>query len=252
MKKDSLDKIHEHTFFKIFLPKVSSIVNKQDETNKKTRKIEINSILEKEDRDVLKTFDFNNQLLNTLKKIKIVRVLIRKTPGKKYLYSKDISQADYLKYHLENYYHQIFTYYEIIRLMINHVYKLGLKERQCNFINLSKKINKKDSVYSFLVTLENSVKMHNNIRNRISHYGEEIKLNKSEFIEIQETLSIISEPIEFRKNDSFENKYFRYQLLSIDQRFKDLRKEYAKDIDKSIETLILLTNRFYTIIEDKI
>lgn len=93
-----------------------------------------------------------------------------------YFGENEISQSDFIQYHLEVYTNKIFTLYELIIAFVNTVYELGLKPRQCNLKNIKSKLNEQ-VVVGILKSLSDNLNSWRDMRNKAVHHNKFIKDN---------------------------------------------------------------------------
>lgn len=87
-------------------------------------------------------FRLECDLVSTIEQIEYIKVFISKIPYKKFMWNHSIDELSYLQYHLEVLYRKVHTVLEIMKLMVNEVYMLGIKERECSWKNLKSKVGK--------------------------------------------------------------------------------------------------------------
>tara|TARA_Y100000588_G_C14208860_1_gene905830 strand:+ start:623 stop:1372 length:750 start_codon:yes stop_codon:yes gene_type:complete len=89
--------------------------------------------------------DFKVRLIELVSDLKKILVFIRRFPNREYYEENDINQLNYIKYHFEVFVHKIHTILEVKKLTINHIYDLGLKERDCHWNKMKASVEKENS-----------------------------------------------------------------------------------------------------------
>lgn len=74
-----------------------------------------------------------------------VLIFLRRFPLKKFYEENNVDLISYTKYHIEVFFHKINTLLDLLKLMVNQVYELGLTDRKCTWDKLCKHTNVKDS-----------------------------------------------------------------------------------------------------------
>lgn len=82
---------------------------------------------------VMGVFKYYSGILSIVKDLEKTEVFLRRLPNSKYLKENGISGLQYTQYHLEVFIHKVHTLLEMKKLMINEVYELGIKEKDCNW-----------------------------------------------------------------------------------------------------------------------
>jgi hypothetical protein len=85
-----------------------------------------------------------NSLYATIEQIKFIKTFLSRYPLKGFYERNGITQMEYVQYHMEALFHKVHTVLEIMKLMINEVYQLNIAKKDCSWINLCKKVNRKE------------------------------------------------------------------------------------------------------------
>jgi len=91
-------------------------------------------------------FDIYTRLLSTLDQLNYIPAFLSRLPAKGHLEHNEITELNYLQYHLEVYVHKMHTILEIMRLLVNEIYVFGLSEKDCTWENLRKCPGMKNSL----------------------------------------------------------------------------------------------------------
>jgi hypothetical protein len=87
-----------------------------------------------------RVFRIQSSLTRTVEQLGQIRIYLNRYPFKKYYFEKGISQLEYIQYHTEVLFHKVHTILEIMKLLINEVYQLGIAPKDCSWVALVKKI----------------------------------------------------------------------------------------------------------------
>lgn len=136
----------------------------------------LNDVMEKDYKGLTELqrylFDFNmynNRLLNTLNEIGYITIFLRCFPLKSFYKENDITEEEYIKYHLESYFHKLFIVRELFRCLINSVYDLKLERPIMS--NLEKKLGADNKSIILLNDFETKFYYYRVIRNEGVHKG---------------------------------------------------------------------------------
>lgn len=92
-----------------------------------------------------KVFRYYSRILDVQEDLRRIEIFLRRFPLKKFYEENDITYLDYSKYHMEVFFHKINTILDLLKLMVNEVFELGLSERKCTWDSLSKNSAVKNS-----------------------------------------------------------------------------------------------------------
>ncbi len=98
-------------------------------------------ILSSQEKYFSNVFRIQNDISHIFEQLRHIRIYVRRYPLKEYYMNQGITQLDYIQYHIEALIHKIHTIQEIMKLLINEVYKLELLPQDCSWKNLTKKIS---------------------------------------------------------------------------------------------------------------
>lgn len=73
--------------------------------------------------------------------LKRVIIFLRRIPTKKFYEENEISELDYVKYHLEVFFHKVATGSDLLKLLVNVLFELKIDNRKCNLRNLKKNLS---------------------------------------------------------------------------------------------------------------
>lgn len=99
---------------------------------------EINNynLLSTEGKYAVDFIDLTCRLEKLINDIRVVEFLMTKYSVVKI---NTINEIDYINFHLEVFYHKINTINDVLRLLVNHVYRLGIEEKKCNWNSINQK-----------------------------------------------------------------------------------------------------------------
>lgn len=120
----------------------------------------------------LKVFDWYCKIIEVRDDLNRVEIFLRRFPDAKFYRQNEIDNLTYIKYHLEVFYHKIHTILDLLKLIANEVYELGLTRKKCTWENLKTKAEFK-STMSFKI-IESFYKSFYNVieaRHLNTHYA---------------------------------------------------------------------------------
>lgn len=108
-------------------------------------------LLSEKAKEAGRIFDYMDRISGLTSDLDKVHVFVRRFPFKTFYEDNDIDQLDFIKYHYEVFIHKIHTILEVKKLWMNDFYKIGLKEKDCNWKNLKSHNKIKKSPLKFVV-----------------------------------------------------------------------------------------------------
>ena len=183
-----------------------------------------------------------NELLSDLDKIVI---FLRRFSNKKFYQEKGISELDYTKYHFEVYIHKIHTVLELKKLLVNDFYDIKLSPKDCNWKNLIKNKEFKQSGTSKIIdfyykSFEHLIELrHLNTHRAI--------FNEPKLEDLKSDLMIYDQ---FKKlNLEVDKKFQRYRpKFLVDHEIKRYRKDKLEYISEGAEIAKQYAYQFETLI----
>lgn len=193
------------------------------------------------------------ELSNIKDDLKKVIIFLLRIPTKKFYEENEISELDYVKYHLEVFFHKVATGSDLLKLLVNVLFDLKIDNRKCNLINLKKNLSEQhhqgfiDLIEAYDETFE-TIKF---FRNKSSH---EAKFYDDEF----ERLAMFDNLYRNSKKFDIETETLN-QIMPVgylEFKIKELRKgkiewiteainSYEMFIDKIIENSIYVYFKKY-------
>lgn len=202
-------------------------------------------LLSEEAKEAKGIFDYIGRLFDLNSDLKKIETFIRRFPNKKYYESNDINQLDYIKYHYEVYIHKINTIKEVMILLLNEFYKIGLNEKDCTWSNLKK--HKKIKNSSTIQIVEFYYKTFNHLiklRNLNTHRGY-FKDSRNEDLKSDLLIHNYLEMDEGNLKKDFARIKPKFIVDFQIKKYRKERLKYVKDGQKVAETYI---NQFITLI----
>lgn len=191
--------------------------------------------------------------------LKKVIVFLRRMPTRKFYEDNAINELDYVKYHLEVFFHKVATGSDLLKLLVNVVFELNIDNRYCNMKNLQKKVPRAyhNSFLKLIDAYDETFKTIKFFRNKNSH---EAKFYDKEF----ERLAMFDNL--YRNSEKFDLETESLNILMpvgyLEFRIKELRKDrikwvveaasaYEGYIDKIMENSIYIYFKKYKEWEDR-
>lgn len=118
-------------------------------------------------------FENSISIISTINILDNIPIYLKSfSPNKIYIIN-DITQYDYVKYHLEVYHIKLITLFDQLLLLTNTVFDLGFPAKQCTFINLLSNNHLKNSETALVLKkINKDLQIFKEIRNTIIHKGE--------------------------------------------------------------------------------
>ena len=158
--------------------------------------------------------------------------LIDNIPSKEFFDEREILEDNYLKYHIENYHVCTISMLDKLSKLLNGIYKLGIKDKNCSF---KKTVNScleslPEKIQVVLIELDTKTQVLRDYRNHIIHKGE---FNDNEWFMFS-GLSFLS-----RKSDLVvPDEQLREEVKKEFKRYLDYLAEYNKVLSNSIAEIL--------------
>jgi hypothetical protein len=78
---------------------------------------------------------------NSIDNITHIKVFLRRY-NREFLFKNGIDDLSYIQYHLEVLFHKVHTILDLMKLMINEVYRLDISPKECSWDSLESRLNK--------------------------------------------------------------------------------------------------------------
>lgn len=179
-----------------------------------------------------------NELLGDLKK---VLIFIRRFPDSKYFIDNGIDNIDYIKYHLEVLTNKAHNILEIMRLMINSTYELGLSTNECSWNNLKSKLDISSNTMQVINLYHKSFRDLIKLRHLIVHQGNDVD---SVTTDMQSCLSLLRTECEYSGYFSREDKELQMSKMLLRFETKNYKKERIKYVKSVIHASEYYTDLF--------
>jgi hypothetical protein len=240
----ALEELHENPLIIDLHERITPLLNKYkvDVDNDGKKVFREVSKLSPDEKYLLKFFNLNNNLLNSCDHLKYVIVFLKRFPHRKFYGKNSILEADYIQYHLEMFEHKLFTIFEILKLITNHVYQLKMPIRSCNLKSLIKYLGEQNLTITVLSEIDKQLLYWRKHRNYFVHQGEFIKDSKFDFLKTAEYYSFIAE--------KYKVEYDTNLIPGIVIKFslKGFKKKRIKECDDNCSGIIQFIDSFYFLI----
>ncbi|MBF9254785.1 hypothetical protein I2I11_15885 [Pontibacter sp. 172403-2] len=200
------------------------------------------------DKNIMNMFDIQSKLVYNNEQLIFVNVFIKRFSDKSYLISNGINQLRYIQYHYEVFAHKIHTILELMKLMINEVFNLGIHPKDCSWENIRKRKELKsykgiNILNAFYVKFKNII----NLRHANTHRGIFID---SEMDELSGPLFLYEASEKFDLDMDEYRKVYPKHLL--DYQIKKYRKSKVEIINSLGAESFKLTKAFLTSLEEEL
>lgn len=230
---------------KLFLKYIEKTINKAK--NHPQYRINENNyrLLSEDAKMALSVLHYINNLKDLVSDLKKTQIFIRRFPNKEYLLENDIDQLSYLKYHYEVFIHKIHTILEVKKLAINDFYKIGLREKDCNWLNLKNQSAITDKpvkkiIENYFKSFEHII-LQRNLNTHRAYYGD----TKNEELSLDYSIHRNSEKLNYDLGEEY-NKIMPKTFLNI--LIKDYRKEKIEYIKNGTDIAEYYVNQFEIIL----
>ena len=102
-------------------------------------------LLNENEKYVYRITKLHNNLIETIEQLEFIIIFLRRYPNKDFYSKNNIDQLNYIQYHTETLLFKVHTVQEIMKLLVNEVYNLGLKPKLCSWKTLVSKLGKSNS-----------------------------------------------------------------------------------------------------------
>ncbi|MFH4965832.1 Cthe_2314 family HEPN domain-containing protein [Gaetbulibacter sp. M235] len=189
----------------------------------------------------------NSELRSVFEQIDFISIFLRRFPSKKFYHENGIGELEYIQYHTEVLFHKVHTISEIMKLLVNEVYCLGIERKDCNWKRLNQKLPKETPCLAQIENYHETFKEYIDYRHLNTHRGIYID-DEKDSIENEYGLGIylIAKSLNYELGDDFKKAFPK---VLIDYKIKILKKERIKflceiqnKINKSLKSFLTTLN----------
>jgi len=101
-------------------------------------------LLSEKEKYISRISKLHNDIIENIEQIEFIRIFIRRFPLKQYYGENNIDNLNYIQYHIESLFYRVHTVQEIMKLLVNEIYSLGLIPKKCTWNILTKKLSKQN------------------------------------------------------------------------------------------------------------
>jgi len=196
---------------------------------------------------ISRIFSLHSNLTSTIEQIHFVKTFLKRYPNKEFLSKNNINQINYIQYHTEVLSHKVHTILEIMKLMVNEVYDLGIENKDCTWKAIISKLDKNTPSLKIIDKYYNTFQNIIDIRHINTHRGI-YKDKKKDEIELDYGLSVY----ELYERIGIETEYTKnYPKFIINHKIKEYRKERLELVSKIQGLIYDLSKEFLTSLNDK-
>lgn len=192
---------------------------------------------------IIKISSIHADFLQAIDDICITKVLLRRYPDNKFLLENGLNKLKYIQYHTEVMHHKVSTILDLMKLLTNEVFSLGLDPEHCNWKNLKKNIEDNNSSL-FLIN-----KYHESFRGIINHRN--LNTHRNIFYD-KEKQDIQSDgyciyDLHNRMGIEVDNKFQKLRpLVFFERLIKNYKKKKIDEIDIVLEKICFISKCFLT------
>lgn len=174
-------------------------------------------------------------IISSFDRLEQVQIFIKRFRQSKAFLKQDITQDVWIEYHYSIHLLTIVSFMDLALILTNEVYRIGLREKDCNHDTIIKNYWVKNTrVEKALKDLEKLVQNNRNPRNTLIHHGESPKLHKVLKSDLYDKLKLMT--FAQHHSEDYDSPINLDRAYSMEVR--DLLR-ILQDECKSIETLIL-------------
>lgn len=112
-------------------------------------------------------------ICNIYEQLEFIPIFISKFPKPKFYENNGINHPKYLQYHVENHFMKISTIFDLLIILVNELYKLGIPPRLSSFQQLVENRHTKNTkLIKLIKKFDKAIQGIKTIRNLIAHRGE--------------------------------------------------------------------------------
>lgn len=206
-------------------------------------------LLSETEKYTLKIVKLQNNLTNTIEQVQFIKIFIQRFPLKDFYAKNNINQLNYIQYHVEILIHKIHTISEIMKLMVNDVYDLGISPEKCSWKLISSKLNKNNLSLIIIEEYFNVFEKIISVRHLNSHRGVFDDKNRDE-IDIQYGF-IFYDSFEKRGADPGLELKRIFPPILLNHKIKEYRKKNISLINNCQSHIHVLIKDFLSSLHEK-
>ncbi len=186
MNKTTISEIlSAHLLPKTLMENLKPFFHKLDEKYleevEKTSEVRFENLLEADENEYYNANVFKKimNIISSFDRLEQAHIFIKRFRQSKLFLKQNITQDIWIEYHYSIHLLTIVSIMDLALILTNEVYRIGLREKDCNYDTILKNYWIKDSqVAIVLKDLDKKVQNYRNPRNTLVHHGESPKLNK--------------------------------------------------------------------------
>ncbi len=159
-----------------------------------------------------------------------VTVFLKRFPTRKYYEENEITELDYIRYHLEVFFHKVATGSDLMKLLVNVLFELNITNKQCNLKKLKEKVPNKyiNPFIGLIEAYDETFKSIRFFRNKNSH---EAKFYDKEF----ERLEMFDRLYRNSKKFDLSIKQIIMPEGYLEFSIKEFRKDKTKWVEEAMK-----------------
>lgn len=184
-----------------------------------------------------------NSLILTIDGMRVVKAFIRRVPPKSYLARHEMNAIKYWAYQYETFLHRVSTVRDLMQLVANEAFQVGLTTVNCNWKNLEKSPTfSKSKMRGVMESFHTELSTHIELRNQFAHEGE-MKRSRMGYLDAE-----ISTIERMRGTDRFsalpEDIQRYYHPVHVKYRLRKFKQELLDEIDATEQVVLSHLKRF--------
>ena len=206
-------------------------------------------LLNENEKCISRIFALHSNLTHSVEHIHFIKTFLKRYPYRKFYTENNITQLSYIQYHTEVLFHKVHTILDIMKQLVNEVYKLKITSKDCSWNLLSAKLNIKNPsmqvIERYYKTFENIIK----IRNENTHRGNYNDSGKDEIeMEYGQSVYELHDRLGIETNIEFIKTFPKFM---INYKLKEYRKKRIQLVNEIQENVYKLGFEFLSSLNKK-
>jgi len=191
----------------------------------------------------------HSAIASLIDQLYLVEIFVRRFPAKEFYLKNNINQLTFIQYHLEVFFHKIHTILELMKLLVNNVFELNIKPKDCDWKKLVSHLGLKAKplviVDIYYKTFRSIIEARHSNTHRGVYYDPE-----KDFIEIAAGFfrDEMNNRLGIENDNIFEPCLPKY---IVNYKVKEYRKERLKLIKKAQNSVVHIIFEFFKSLHGK-
>lgn len=171
------------------------------------------------------------ELSNIKSDLRKVVVFLKRFPTRNYYEENEITELDYIKFHIEVFFHKVATGSDLLKLLVNVLFELNIDNKQCNTKKLKEKIPNKyiNPFIGLIEAYDESFRQIKFLRHKNSH---EAKFYDKEFERLEMFYTL------YKNSEKYDLSIIELQIMMperlLEFKIKELRRNRMRWVEEAI------------------